>query len=122
MDDPPARYPALARKHLCDAKLFATRNELIGAMRFLRGGVIGEVGVRAGDFSEFLLRTLKPSRFVAFDTFAMHEFTFAFGRPTAKLFGGKTHLEFYRERFSSRGEQVVIEPGWSHAGLARQTD
>jgi Methyltransferase domain len=122
MDDWPARYPALAGKHLRDARLFASRNELVAAMRFLEGGVIAEVGVRKGDFSQVLLRILKPSRLVAFDTFSMHEFPFAFGSPTEKLFRGKTHLEYYRERFSRRGGQVVIEPGWSHVGLARHPD
>jgi hypothetical protein len=68
-------YPALKAKHLDNARLFANRQDLISSMTFLKGGVIAEIGVADGCFSEFLLSELQPKRFVAFYIFTMHEFT-----------------------------------------------
>ncbi|HEV2303680.1 MAG TPA: class I SAM-dependent methyltransferase [Stellaceae bacterium] len=122
MADQPADYPAIAAAHVRDARLFASREDMIAALPFAAGGVIGEVGVGRGDLSELLLDRLEPSRLVAFDTFTMHEYPYAWGRPAEVLFHGETHLDFYRRRFSDRGEQLVIERGWSHIGLARYPD
>jgi Methyltransferase domain len=122
MVDPPADYPALAAVHVRDATLFASREDMVGALPVAAGGEIGEMGVAQGDFSQFLLDRLKPARLVAFDTFTMHEYPYAWGPAAAALFDGETHLDFYRRRFSERGAQVVIERGWSHVGLARYPD
>jgi hypothetical protein len=122
MADQPADYPALAAAHVRDARLFASRQDMIAALPVPEGCVIGQVGVAQGDFTELLLDTLKPSRLVAFDTFTMHEYPFSWGASTGAAFQDETHLDFYRRRFSDRGEQVVIERGWSHIGLARYPD
>src|SRR5271166_1370158 len=67
-------YPHLEAKHLDSAaKLFANRKDLISSMRSVVGGVVAEVGVARGDFSEFLLNELRPKKFVAFDIFTLHE-------------------------------------------------
>src|SRR5262249_15507181 len=111
-DEYPHRdYPALDAKHVSDARLFANREDLISSMRFVEGGVVAEVGVAQGNFSEHLLASLRPRTFVAFDTFAMHERPTAWGVPTSQLFNNMTHGEFYRKRFADRGAQVVLEVG-----------
>ena len=91
-------------------------------MRSIEGGVIAEVGVAHGDFSEFLMDQLKPKRFVAFDLFNMHEWGEAWGVPTAKLLNNMTHLEFYKRRFADRSAEVVIEVGMSHLTVVKYPD
>jgi len=115
-------YPALAPKHVADARLFADRKELVSSLQSARGGLIAEVGVATGDFSEFLLAALMPTKFVAFDTFRLHEISVIWGVPSRTLLAGMTHLDFYRRKFSACGDQVVIEVGPSHVGLARYPD
>ncbi len=62
-------YPAVEAKHLDNPRLFANREDLISSMRSAEGGLIGEVGVAHGIFSEYLLNELRPRKFVAFDLF-----------------------------------------------------
>jgi hypothetical protein len=114
-------YPALKAKHLDNAKLFANRQDLISAMSFLRDGVIAEIGVADGYFSDFLLSELRPRKFVAFDIFTMHEFTNSWAGRT-HMFGNMTQLEHYRAKFADRGPQVVIEIGMSQQNLAKYPD
>ena len=115
--------PPLQAKHLDDARLFANRNDLISSMRsVIEGGVIAEVGVAQGDFSEFLLQELEPTKFVAFDIFNMHEWGAAWGDSTSNVLNNMTHLEFYRRRFADRGTQITIEVGMSHLNLANYPD
>lgn len=54
-------YLALEPRHLDNPKLFAHRNDLISALRPGEGGIIAEIGVAHGDFSEFLLDELEVS-------------------------------------------------------------
>ncbi|HVH77224.1 MAG TPA: hypothetical protein VM755_20095 [Stellaceae bacterium] len=118
----PADHPALAAAHLHDARLFASRKDMLAALPVRQGGVVGEVGVGPGDLSELLLDILEPSRFVAFDTFTMHEYPYLWADAAQSPFRDETQLDFYRRRFSERGEQVAIERGWGHVGLARYPD
>lgn len=119
---PHSQIPALAQMHVKDAKLFATRNDLIKAFDFLRHRTIAEVGVAFGDFSDFILNTLEPEKFVAFDIFSLHESPVAWGRPTAEWLKGMTHLDFYRQRFADRGERVTTVVGDSAATLPTYPD
>jgi hypothetical protein len=121
-DYPHRDYPQLTADHLKDAKLFADRKDLVASMIFLEGETIAEVGVAHGEFSEFLLETLRPIRFVAFDLFRMHESGIAWGIPTEVLFEGMSHFDFYKRRFADRGAQVILESGLSHIELARYPD
>jgi hypothetical protein len=91
-------------------------------MDFLRGGIFAEIGVARGDFSEFLIEKLEPRLFVGFDIFLMHEYPEHWGTPSEILFNGKTQLEFYKERFSSRGKQVVTEVGPGDVKLLEYPD
>jgi len=115
-------FPTLEPMHLRHAGLYANRYELVKSMKFLRGGIIAEIGVARGDFSEFLIETLRPELFVGFDIFRMHEYPENWGIPSEILFDGKTHLEFYRDRFNNKGAQVLIEVGPSAVKLAEYPD
>jgi hypothetical protein len=115
--------PPLQAKHLDNVRLFANRNDLISSMRSIEGGVIAEVGVAHGDFSEFLMGQLKPKRFVAFDLFNLHESRQYGHEPwwegNAKRLNSMTHLEFYKRRFADRSAEVMTEVGMSHLTLAK---
>jgi hypothetical protein len=119
----PERYfPALEQRHLPDARLFADRISLIACLTSARGGVVAEIGVGNGDFSRTLLDELQPSQFFALDTFDLHLIPMAWGIPTGELLLGKSHLEFYRNRFSSLGDRIVIRQGLSDESLETLPD
>lgn len=115
-------YPSLRAEHINDARLFADRKDLIASLTQAKRGVIAEVGVAHGEFSQFILSTLDPKKFVAFDTFGMHNYPSHWGVPSEIMFKGMTHLEFYKDRFSAYGEKVVTEQGMSHDTVARYPD
>jgi hypothetical protein len=101
---------------------------LLSSMRSVKGGVIAEVGVAEGDFSEYLLNELRPKKFVGFDIFTMHEWDRVGGGPwrgiskTNVLLENMTHLDYYKRRFADRGAQVVIEVGMSSINLKKYPD
>ena len=71
-----------------------------------------EVGVGLGDFSQFLLETLGPRQFVGIDNFGLHEIGMLWGRPTSEIFGGRTHEQFYRDRFAGKPVDVGTGVSW----------
>jgi len=118
-------YPTLEAKHLDNPRLFTNRTDLISSMRSVRGGVIAEVGVGIGDFSEYLLNALQPKKFVGFDIFTMHEWARLGGGPwrgiseTNILLENMTHLDYYKRRSADRSSQVSIEVGMSSVNLTK---
>jgi hypothetical protein len=119
---PSMDFPALEARHLAGAGLFANREALIASLPLAAGGTIAEIGVAHGEFSEFLLAQLAPKALVAFDFFHMHEAGSLWGKDTRQLLQGMNHLEFYKYRFRSRGDQVVTEPGVSYLTLSKYPD
>jgi hypothetical protein len=119
---PHASFPELTEEHFDNARLFANRAALIHAQTDVRGGVVVEVGVGLGDFTQVLLEVLEPKTFYAIDLFRMHEWPEHWGRSSKELFGTKTHREHYEGRFASLGSRMVIEEGFSHVGLSRLAD
>jgi hypothetical protein len=114
-------YPALESKNLDNPRVFAHRNDLISSLRPGEGGVIAEIGVAHGDFSEYLLDELRPQEFVAFDLFNMQDWVPKRQWSVERL-NNMTHLEFYRQRFCHRGTQVKTEVGQSDLRLATYKD
>jgi glycosyltransferase involved in cell wall biosynthesis len=121
LSDRPPALP-LRREHVDGARLFADRHDLVRGLRLRTGGVIAELGVALGDFSEFLIRTLSPRRFVAIDIWTMHEWPEHWGQRSEVLFRGMTQRGFYEERFRPHGGQVVIESGLSYDAMERYPD
>jgi hypothetical protein len=106
----------LTQQHIAEgARLFADRQALVRALA-PRGGVVTEVGVAAGDFSQFIIETLQPTRFYALDMFDMHKHPVIWGRPSSELFDNKTQLDYFRQRFAHEGSRVETRVGMS-AGL-----
>src|SRR5262249_38284431 len=73
---------------------------------------------------DVILKKLEPRRFDAFDIFRLHEAKIATARPTSEMFGGKTHLEFYRQRYATYIDNgtVRILVGDSSTLMAQQED
>jgi Methyltransferase domain len=112
-------FPVLRAEHLRDARLYAERADLITGLALPPGPTVGEVGVGLGNFSEFMLKTLHPKKFVAFDTFELHDLPVLWGQQTAELFGGMTHRAYYEQRLAVWRHFLAIEEGPSQDTLAR---
>jgi hypothetical protein len=102
--------PALLQRHVAGARLYADRHEMVRELMPGMRGTIAEIGVALGDFSEFLIETLLPKKFVAFDIFTMHQEPIIWGKPSHVLFSGMTHLEYYEQRFAGRNLTIEIGP------------
>jgi len=88
----------LSREHIAKAQIFANRDDAISTLP--TGCKVAEIGVAYGDFTRFILDTLCPSQFDAFDIFRLHQVETIWGRPSAETFGRNTHLEYYENRFA----------------------
>lgn len=98
MDYPPKLMP----HNLHNAKLFASKYSLISSFQErLKDGTIAEIGVAYGDFSEYMINTLQPKRFDAYDLFSWTSDEVVWGKECKEKFDGKTHLEFFNQRFKS---------------------
>lgn len=109
MSDIPKPEP-LAPEHVSGAKLYANRHDAMECWPF--NGVIAELGVAFGSFSNDILRRLRPTRFDSYDTFKLHEMDVLWGRPVQEKLGDATHREFYESRFRAEidaGQMRVFE-------------
>ena len=116
-------YPTLEQKHVENARLFASRENLL--MFFapqLTHGVVAEVGVMFGDFSESILRLVEPEKLIAIDKFDAHVYPTIWGKPSAEIFKGKTHLEYYENRLATGNIEIHCDKGDSWECLSRYPD
>jgi hypothetical protein len=121
--EPEIDYPELRPGDVENARLFANRSSMVEAFRpLLQGKTIAELGVAFGDFSEFLIKTLKPQQFFAFDTFTLHRLPWLWRKPSKEVFGDMTHREYYAKRFSKSSTPVVIEEGDGSTNLRKYPD
>lgn len=118
------KYPELTQSNLENARLFATRDDLIRHFApQLRHGTVAEVGVMYGDFSDHLIHTIEPDVFVAIDRFNMHTIPVIWNNtPSADRFQGMTHRAFYEKRFANCGSRVRCEEGNSWEAISRYPD
>lgn len=104
----PVEHPALRESDVKNARLFAEREALVEYLApSLRGGTIAELGVMYGDFSDFLIRTLEPKLFVAFDIFTMHTVPIIWGQSPTKRFHGLT------TESSTKGDSLAWAAGYA---------
>jgi hypothetical protein len=116
------RPPELTAEHLLDARLFACREDLVKALFPSGAHRICEVGVAYGDFSEFLIDTLRPEIFVAADIFDDHKPDLASGWSTPEIFQGLTHREYYERRLTRKVPTLTILEGLSATTLPTLAD
>lgn len=93
MDD----APLLSEKHVRNARLLASRYDILGFL----GDQISfvEVGVALGDFSEAVLATKKIAKFVAIDMFDMERWPETWGGRVGRELNGRNHYSYYEEKF-----------------------
>jgi hypothetical protein len=114
--------PTLRQEHVDGAVLYADRTTALGALP--RGGVVAEIGVAAGDFTEAMLARLAPSRFDAFDLFSVHEAESFMGWSPAQRFGGLSHRTYYERRFAVEiaAGKFHLHEGDSSSEMGKQPD
>jgi SAM-dependent methyltransferase len=121
--EPEIDYPELGPGDVENARLFANRLSMVEAFRpLLQGKRIAELGVAFGNFSEFLIKTLEPEQFFAFDTFGLHHVPILWRKQSKEVFGDMTHREYYAKRFSKSSAPVVIEEGDASTNLLKYPD
>jgi methyltransferase family protein len=114
--------PTLCREHVENALLYANRIEALESLP--RGGVVAEIGVAAGDFTEAMLARLAPRRFDAFDLFRVHEAERFMGWSPAQVFEGLSHRMHYERRFAAEiaAGKLHLHEGDSSCEMGKQPD
>jgi hypothetical protein len=112
--------PAPLQEHVDGAALYADRISALEALP--RGGVVAEIGVALGDFSQAILDRLAPRLFDAFDLFKLHEVKSFWGRLPADYFGGLSHRAHYERRFADEiaAGKLRIHEGDSSFEMGKQ--
>jgi precorrin-6B methylase 2 len=118
----PPPVPELPAHLVCGAALLPSRAAILPLLP--KNKVIVEVGVGLGWFSNQLLWDCTPSRFIAIDTFRLHENPDVFGMPAAERFGSLTHREYYAAEIEQHpgGAKVILLEGDSAEMLATLED
>ena len=100
----PARE--LTSAHLRHARVVQNRHAILEDLP--KHGVVAEVGVAFGDFSQSILRVLEPRLFYGIDLFDLDRHATAFGVDLQQKFQGRTHEQFIRERFRAEIEAGTV--------------
>ncbi|CAN5250130.1 hypothetical protein BH10PSE7_BH10PSE7_28120 [soil metagenome] len=98
----------LRQEHVEGCQVFADRHAMIKSMTARGFAEIAEIGVGFGDFSEILLRELKPKTFHAFDIFQVHQLESMLYKNTAEIFGGLEHRAYYERRFAEEVSSGIV--------------
>lgn len=105
--------PAVRPESVKGATLYADRFQMIRELGIPHGGHIAEIGVAHGEFTDFLIKELTPAHFYALDIFEMEKYPIHWGVPQEVIFHGKTHYDFYHDRFASLGDRITVMKGSS---------
>jgi len=103
-------YVELSERHIANVKLVTDRIALLSLMP--TGGIVAELGVWRGDFSEAILRITRPTELHLIDPWDLLE-------PGEKVNADLTQSRFEKEVASGR---VVIHRGFSHQELEKFSD
>lgn len=115
-------YPYLTHRHLQNTVVYPSRYDLIQSFANHGYGTIAEVGVALGDFSKYLIETIKPSKFVAIDMFRIHEWETLWGKSTKDVLGNQTHRKYYENALKEYSKIIDIREGASYDCLAEFDD
>ena len=92
-------YPALRPEDVNGSHLFADRLSALHCIP--KNGVVAEIGVAFGGFTQNIIQVCEPKRFDAFDIFTIHKHIQVWGKDPLEVTGGLTHLEFYENRLKN---------------------
>jgi hypothetical protein len=120
MQGKPAR--TLTPDLLANARVLPNRCDILPLLP--KNKVFAEVGVGLGTFSEAIIATCMPSRFIAIDNFVLHTIPLVWGRKTTDVFGNLTHEEYYRQKLRAHIDSgsVQVSSGDSVAMLKQLPD
>jgi hypothetical protein len=111
--------PSLSEHHLPNCKVYANRQLVLKDLP--KNGVVVEVGVAYGDFSEIIINELKPQHFVAIDFFeTINKDEEPWGKNELSK-TNLTHEEYYQKRFGNQAS-IEIKKGYSWDKLAEFPD
>lgn len=111
--------PELPADLLVNCRVSPSRYEVLHHLP--KGGIIAEVGVGWGGFSEELLKVLQPEKFYALDLFNSKPENSMF---LAAIPAGTSQLGFYREKFKNEIStgKMEVHSGYSWETLAAFPD
>jgi hypothetical protein len=89
------------------AKLYASRLDMLSDMP--KKLSIAEVGVAYGDFSEALVKELRPIKFLGIDKFGWENVKEIWGENPKLRFSGQSHEEFYFNKMSLLSQELNFE-------------
>jgi hypothetical protein len=114
----------LAKEHLNKAaQLFASREDMIEWLGSIYAiDCIAEIGVGLGDFSKHMIASCWPKKFIAIDTFRMHELEEFWNLSAQVVFKGMTHRAYYEQNLSASATSVCILEGFSSSELPKLAD
>jgi len=106
----------LSKKHTQNCRFVHGRSEAL--LQLPKKGRIAEVGVLAGDLSEWFLKNMDPSELHLIDVFYCDDF------PDQKRFKKRDNYRFVQSRFESQinDEKVFLKKGKSWDMLAHYDD
>lgn len=110
-------FPEITKEHLLNARLYANRDDMIGALPVRRRGLVAEIGVWRAAFSKVLVTKLHPRRFLAFDIFTGHLEEDWHGISGHELFDGLTHRQFYEREMKNYSDILSVIEGRSEITL-----
>lgn len=96
--------PGIPKSAMENARLFSSRHEMIKELP-TQNSVI-EIGVAYGDFSEDIVRAIRPRKFIAVDHFGLEKYDLVWGEDPRKRLGKLTHEDFYRQRMESLAKEL----------------
>lgn len=99
---------ALPQSAVAGGRLFANREEMVRGLYVPQRGRIAEIGVAFGDFSRTMIEAKNPAEFVGFDLFELHHVQQIWGRPSAEIFQGESHLEYYKKQMTAYSDRCSI--------------
>ena len=108
----------IPQKLLSNAKLYAERT--LPVYDIPKGGVIAEIGVALGEFSEKLLKIIQPRFFYAVDMFSDKTKGFWGGRQFEE--SGMTHEQYYRNKFKGLESKMALHRGMSWEAIKEIPD
>jgi hypothetical protein len=114
--------PELSEDHVRHARLLPNRTDILHQLG--RQEVIAEVGVGFGSFSRQIIDIMRPTKFIAVDTFQLDTPSWTGRHAYGQILGELSHEAFYRQKFKDEiaSGQVDIRRGFSHHELSTFED
>ena len=116
----------LQRQHVSNLKVFPSRKDMLG--QFEKGGVVGELGVADGDFSQVILDVIKPDKLHLVDAWEDSDYSSGYKKVTERF--KDTNISIHRGYSTEMLEQfedgyfdwIYIDTDHSYKTTLRELD